>query len=397
MFLLRKDTSLGCGLTPKKCDFSAQWFNVLKKQEPTSPPLRGKGTGGRTAFYTHRLVTRWRKDAKAVIGDGRAIILRRNCWKDYLMSDLIQLDAVAVSVPRPVVNRRIPEWLTIKLPKRGDTDEVTQLMRSSNLVTVCEEARCPNLGECWSKKTATYMIMGDTCTRSCRFCAVKTGKGGPLDADEPRRVAESAAVLGLKHTVVTSVNRDELPDGGSHHFAETIEWLRKLLPDTIIEVLTPDFLGNKNNIKIVTDARPHIYNHNIETVPRLYRKVRPQARYQRSLDLLNYVKETDNRIYTKSGFMVGFGETKDEVVSLMQDLKAHNVDAVTIGQYLKPGKNYLDVVEYVHPDVFAEYKKIGEEMGFLFVASGPFIRSSYNAKEFSDMFLKTGAEPQKAA
>ena len=310
--------------------------------------------------------------------------------KRKFMADLIQLD-ILPSAPallsRPVVNRRIPEWLTIKLPKRQGIEEVEGLMRQAKLVTVCEEARCPNLGECWSKKTATFMILGDTCTRSCRFCAVKTGKGGALDPDEPRRIAESARTLGLKHTVVTSVNRDELPDGGSHHFAETIRWLRDLLPETIIEVLTPDFLGNKANIQTVVDAKPHVYNHNIETVPRLYRQVRPQARYARSLQLLQYVKAADPEIYTKSGLMVGLGETKDEVIALMRDLKAYDVDCVTIGQYLKPGKNYLDVVEYVHPDVFAEYKAIGEEIGFLFVASGPFVRSSYNAKEFSDRFL----------
>ncbi len=308
------------------------------------------------------------------------------------MAELIQLDvlpqkALPASMTGRVVNRRIPEWLTIKLPKRQGIEEVEGLMRRAGLVTVCEEARCPNLGECWSKKTATFMILGDTCTRACRFCAVKTGKGGALDSDEPRKVAESAAVLGLKHTVVTSVNRDELPDGGSQHFAETIQWLRRLLPETIIEVLTPDFLGNKTNIQTVVDAKPHVYNHNIETVPRLYRQVRPQARYARSLQLLQYVKAADPEIYTKSGLMVGLGETKDEVVALLEDLKAYDVDAVTIGQYLKPGKNYLDVVEYIHPNTFAEYKEIGEAMGFLFVASGPFIRSSYNAKEFSDRFL----------
>ncbi len=322
------------------------------------------------------------------------------------MAELIQLQvlpplpvAPASSGPR-VVNRRIPEWLTIKLPKRQGIEEVEGLMRRAGLVTVCEEARCPNLGECWSKKTATFMILGDTCTRACRFCAVKTGKGGALDPAEPRKVAESAAALGLKHTVVTSVNRDELPDGGSRHFAQTIGWLRELLPDTIIEVLTPDFLGNKANIQTVVDAKPHIFNHNIETVPRLYRQVRPQARYARSLQFLQYVKASDPEIYTKSGFMVGLGETKDEVRSLLEDLKAHDVDAVTIGQYLKPGKNYLDVVEYVHPDVFAEYKEIGEAMGFLFVASGPFVRSSYNAKEFSDLFLAkkaAGQSRQKAS
>lgn len=307
------------------------------------------------------------------------------------MADLIQLQVLPTAPnnggARTVVTRRIPEWLTIRLPKRQGIEEVEGLMRQAKLVTVCEEARCPNLGECWSKKTATFMILGDTCTRSCRFCAVKTGKGGAIDPDEPRRIAESARTLGLLHTVVTSVNRDELPDGGANHFAETIHWLRRLLPETIIEVLTPDFLGNKGNIQIVVDAKPHVYNHNIETVPRLYRQVRPQARYSRSLQLLQYVKAADPEIYTKSGLMVGLGETKEEVVALLEDLKAYDVGAVTIGQYLKPGKNYLDVVEYVHPDMFAEYKAIGEAMGFMFVASGPFIRSSYNAKEFSDRFL----------
>ena len=317
------------------------------------------------------------------------------------MAELIQIETAPAS-PRFAGDegarpRRIPEWLTIRLPRRGQIEEVSSLMRAQNLVTVCEEARCPNLSECWSKKTATFMIMGDTCTRSCRFCAVKTGKGGALDPDEPRRVAESAGALGLKHTVVTSVNRDELADGGAWHFAETIRQLRALLPDTIIEVLTPDFLGNKANIQIVVDAKPHVYNHNVETVPRLYRRVRPQARYPRSLQLLQYVKRADPGIYTKSGFMVGLGETREEVVALLEDLKAHDVDAVTIGQYLRPGKKYLEVVEYVHPDVFAEYKAIGESMGFLFVASGPFIRSSYNAKEFSDKFLAERAAAVQTA
>lgn len=309
------------------------------------------------------------------------------------MSELLQIApsmarsesaTAVVDSPAQPTYRRLPEWLTIRLPKRRPIEEVEDLMRKERLVTVCEEARCPNLYECWSKKTATFMIMGDTCTRSCRFCAVKTGRGGPLDPDEPRRVAEAAQGLGLRHIVVTSVNRDELPNGGAEHFAETIAHLRNLMPNAIVEVLTPDFLGQKDSIQIVVDAFPHVYNHNVETVPRLYRHVRPQARYQRSLDLLQYVKKSDPRIYTKSGFMVGLGEQKDEVVELMRDLRAHDVDCVTIGQYLKPGKQYLDVVEYVHPDVFAEYKKIGEEMGFTFVASAPFVRSSYNAIEFSE-------------
>jgi lipoic acid synthetase len=302
------------------------------------------------------------------------------------MSELLQIQPSMQrkeTAERPVP-RRLPPWLTVRLPKRQPIEDVQQLLRKRGLHTVCEEARCPNLWECWSKKTATFMIMGDICTRSCRFCAVKTGRGGPLDPKEPAQVADAAAELGLRHVVVTSVNRDELEDGGAEHFAATIQALRERLPRTVIEVLTPDFLGKREAIQIVVDARPHVFNHNIETVPRLYRRVRPQARYARSLEVLRYVKESNPNIYTKSGLMVGLGETKDEVLDLLRDLKAHDVDIVTIGQYLKPGKGYLDVEEYIHPDLFAEYKRAGEEMGFLFVASGPFVRSSYNAIEFSE-------------
>jgi lipoic acid synthetase len=299
------------------------------------------------------------------------------------MSDLIEISP-SMRQEDAVAGRRLPEWLTVRIPKRKPIDDVEDLVRGHRLVTVCEEARCPNLWECWSKQTATFMIMGDICTRSCRFCAIKTGRGAPLDPEEPRRVAEAAHSLGLKHTVVTSVNRDELPDGGAKHFAETIILLRELHPGTIIEVLTPDFLGDKNAIRTVADARPHVFNHNIETVPRLYRTVRPQAKYQRSLDFLAFVKECDQNIYTKSGLMVGLGESFDEVIDLLGDLRAHGVDAITIGQYLKPGKGYLDVVEYVHPDTFEKYRTMGEEMGFKFVASGPFVRSSYNAIAFSE-------------
>jgi lipoyl synthase len=301
------------------------------------------------------------------------------------MVDLLQIDVAAPAQhPDRQVVRKLPEWLTVRLPKRRPIEEVQELMRSERLVTVCEEARCPNLWECWSKKTATFMIMGDTCTRSCRFCAVKTGRGGPLDPDEPRRVAEATQTLGLRHVVVTSVNRDELSDGGAAHFASTIRALKNQMPKTIVEVLTPDFLGNTDALQTVVDAKPHVFNHNIETVPRLYRKVRPQAKYQRSLDVLQYVKDANPNIYTKSGLMVGLGETKDEVVALMRDLLTHKVDIMTIGQYLKPGKGYLDVVDYIHPDIFSEYKSIGEELGFLFIASAPFVRSSYNAIEFSE-------------
>jgi lipoic acid synthetase len=296
------------------------------------------------------------------------------------------------SAPLPAApHRRIPEWLTIKVPRARDIGRVEGLMRGERLVTVCEEARCPNLGECWSKGTATFMIMGDTCTRSCRFCAVKTGRGLPLDADEPRRVALAAADLGLKHVVVTSVNRDELPDGGATHFAQTIAALRESVPTSSVEVLTPDFRGRRFAIETVCRARPDVFNHNVETVPRLYRTVRPQARYARSMDFLRAVKEIDPSIYTKSGIMLGLGETEDEVIGVLSDWKDAGVDAVTLGQYLKPGKGYLDVVEYVHPSRFDHYKRAAEDMGFLYVASGPFVRSSYNAIDFSERFLRGGA------
>lgn len=296
-----------------------------------------------------------------------------------------------ITLERKVV-RRIPEWLTIKVPRAKDVGNVENLMRGERLVTVCEEARCPNLGECWSKGTATFMVMGDTCTRSCRFCAVKTGKGLPLDPDEPRRLADAAKALNLKHVVVTSVNRDELFDGGAAHFAAVIESLRAALPDSTIEVLTPDFRGRRFAIEIVCRARPHVFNHNTETVPRLYRTVRPQAKYARSIDFLRTVKEIEPTIYTKSGIMLGLGETEEEVVAVLSDWKDAGVDAVTLGQYLKPGKGYLDVVEYLHPSRFERYAEIAREIGFLSVASGPFVRSSYNAADFSEQFLRgTGA------
>lgn len=304
-----------------------------------------------------------------------------------------------IQLERKVV-RRIPEWLTIKVPRAKDIGNVENLMRGERLVTVCEEARCPNLGECWSKGTATFMVMGDTCTRSCRFCAIKTGKGLPLDPDEPRRLADAAKQLNLKHVVVTSVNRDELFDGGAAHFAQVIESLREALPNSTIEVLTPDFRGRRFAIEIVCKAHPHVFNHNTETVPRLYRTVRPQAKYARSIDFLRTVKEIAPTIYTKSGIMLGLGETEEEVIAVLSDWKDAGVDAVTMGQYLKPGKGYLDVVEYLHPSRFERYKEIAEEMGFLSVASGPFVRSSYNAIDFSEKFLRgaeAGAEIRRPA
>ncbi len=285
------------------------------------------------------------------------------------------------------MSQRLPEWLTIRLPRPDTIKEVEQMMRTKNLHTVCESARCPNLPECWSKKTATFMILGDTCTRSCGFCAIKVGRGLEVDPFEPMNVALTAKKMGMKHVVVTSVARDDLADQGAEQFAKTITALQKQNPDMIVEVLTPDFKGNEECMRIVCTARPDIYNHNIETVARLHTIVRPQAKYHRTMRVLEMVKEIDPTIYTKSGLMLGLGETKDEVIDTLKDLRAIGVDAVTIGQYLRPTMKHLPVVEYIHPDVFKEYEQIGEEMGFAFVASGPFIRSSYNAIAFSEKVM----------
>ncbi len=281
------------------------------------------------------------------------------------------------------MTQRLPEWLTIRLPRPDTIKEVEGMMRAKNLHTVCESARCPNLAECWSKKTATFMILGDTCTRSCGFCAIKVGRGLEVDPFEPANVAKVTKDLGLQHVVVTSVARDDLADEGAEQFARTIRALHHQNPHTIVEVLTPDFKAKPDLVKIVCDAHPEIYNHNIETIERLHTVVRPQAKYDRTLRVLEMVKEFDPTIYTKSGIMLGLGETREEVLTTLRDLRAVGVDAVTIGQYLRPTMKHLPVVSFIHPDEFKEYEVIGEEMGFAFVASGPFIRSSYNAAEFS--------------
>lgn len=283
---------------------------------------------------------------------------------------------------------RLPEWLKKRVPSPQTVHLVESKMRNAKLHTVCESAHCPNIGECWSKQTATFMILGDICTRNCGFCAIKVGRPQTVDGDEPRRVAEAAREMGLKHVVVTSVARDELEDEGAGHFAATIIALRNAIPGVIVEVLTPDFKGKHWCIRKVVKAHPDIYNHNIETVERLSPVVRPQARYERTLDLLRTVRNMDAAIYTKSGIMLGLGETHTEVVQTLQDLREAGVSAVTIGQYLAPSQSgYLPVVEFVHPDRFAEYEKIGAEMGFVFVASGPFVRSSYNAQAFSEKLM----------
>jgi lipoyl synthase len=294
------------------------------------------------------------------------------------------------------MTQRLPDWLTIRLPRPDTIQEVQRMMRSKNLHTVCESARCPNLPECWSKRTATFMILGDTCTRSCGFCAIKVGRGEELDPFEPANVAKVAKDLGLKHIVVTSVARDDLKDEGAEQFARTIRALHRQLPHAIVEVLTPDFKAKTELIRTVTDAKPEIYNHNVETVARLQKVVRPQAKYRRSLQVLEKVKELDAAIYTKSGIMLGLGETKEEVVETLRDLRAIGVDAVTIGQYLRPTMRHLPVNTFVHPCEFEEYEKIGQDMGFAFVASGPFIRSSYNAIEFSKKVMAERLEMANA-
>jgi lipoyl synthase len=272
-----------------------------------------------------------------------------------------------------------PEWLRVRLPGGENYSELKGIMRGLELHTVCEEARCPNIGECWNARTATFMVLGDTCTRACGFCAVKTGRPGVLDLGEPIRVAEAVERMGLKHAVITSVNRDELEDGGASIFAGTIRQIRKRIPECGIEVLIPDFMGNEAALRTVMHARPDILNHNIETVPRLYPQVRPKARYERSLEVLQRAKRIDATVFTKSGLMLGLGEEIDEVIQVFRDLRAHDVEILTVGQYLRPTANHLPIVRYVTPDEFAELKVEALKLGFRHVESGPLVRSSYHA------------------
>jgi lipoic acid synthetase len=278
-------------------------------------------------------------------------------------------------------SEKLPEWLKVKAGKFRQMADTDALLREQGIVTVCQEARCPNIGECWSHSTATFMIGGENCTRNCGFCNVSTKKPLALDPSEPARVALAAQKLGLKYVVITSVDRDDLADGGSTHWVETIEKVRQALPDAKVEILTPDWRGNWENLLPVAATRPDVYNHNIETVPALYKWVRPGSSYERSLELLRRVKEFDASIKTKSGLMLGLGETKEQVIEVMRDLKANGVDFVTIGQYLRPTPRHLPVQRYVPPSEFDELRVIGEEMGFAMVASGPFVRSSYHAGE----------------
>jgi lipoic acid synthetase len=275
--------------------------------------------------------------------------------------------------------QRKPAWIRVKAPTHPVYYETRALMREQKLVTVCEEAACPNIGECWSQRHATMMIMGDTCTRACAFCNVATGIPQPLDPDEPRRVAAAVAALGLRHVVITSVDRDDLPDGGAEHFARTIRAIRDAAPAATIEVLTPDFLRKDGALEIVVAARPDVFNHNLETVPRLYPSIRPGARYYHSLRLLDRVKQLDPSIFTKSGLMVGLGEERIEVLQVMDDLRSADVDFLTIGQYLQPTVKHAAVARFVPPEEFEDYAKAARGKGFLLVSASPLTRSSYHA------------------
>jgi lipoic acid synthetase len=277
--------------------------------------------------------------------------------------------------------RKKPEWIRVKAPVSREYQDTHALMRRLKLNTVCEEAACPNIGECWSKKHATVMILGSVCTRACAFCNVATGKPDQLDPHEPEHLAQAVAELGLEHVVITSVDRDDLPDGGAEHFARCITRIRERSPATTIEVLTPDFLKKDGSERIVIAAKPDVFNHNIETVPRLYKTIRPGARYFNSLHLLKTVKEEDPSIFTKSGLMVGLGETKEEVVQVMEDLRAAEVEFITIGQYLQPTPKHAPVDRFVHPEEFAYYAQTARNKGFLMVSASPLTRSSYHAGE----------------
>ncbi len=292
--------------------------------------------------------------------------------------------------------QRKPDWIRVKAPNHPVYHETRSLMRDHGLVTVCEEAACPNIGECWSQRHATMMIMGDTCTRACSFCNVRTGLPQALDATEPRRVADAVAKLGLRHVVITSVDRDDLADGGARHFAGVIRAVRAAAPDTTIEVLTPDFLRKPGAVEVVADAKPDVFNHNLETVPRLYLAIRPGARYYQSLRLLDRVKAVDPTIFTKSGLMVGLGESRPEILQVMDDLRVADVDFLTLGQYLQPTVKHAAVDRFVTPDEFVDYASVARSKGFLMVSATPLTRSSYHA-DADFVQLRAARAQQRAA
>ena len=287
---------------------------------------------------------------------------------------MLELPIVEKKEPR----RRKPDWLRVKLPIGEKFKKVRRLVDEYNLHTICQSGNCPNMGECWGEGTATFMILGNTCTRSCSFCAVKTGRPPEYDEDEPRRVAEAITLMQVKHAVITSVNRDELKDRGAEIWHQTVKAVKEMSPETTIETLIPDVKANWEALERMISAGQEVVSHNMETVERLYRKVRPQAKYYRSLEQIQRTKDYGKR--TKSGIMVGLGETEEEVFKTMDDLRAHGCDVITIGQYLQPTKMHLEVAEYVHPDIFKMYEEVGLSKGFDFVESGPLVRSSYHAE-----------------
>jgi lipoyl synthase len=279
----------------------------------------------------------------------------------------------------PVLKK--PDWIRVRMPGSSVYNETRDIVKTNGLVTVCEEAGCPNIGECWSKKHATMMIMGDTCTRACSFCNVKTGMPAALDGSEPQRVADAVAKLGLAHVVITSVDRDDLADGGAQHFADVILAIRRATPTTTIEILTPDFLRKPGALEVVVAAKPDVFNHNLETVPSLYLKIRPGARYFHSLRLLQRVKELDTAMFTKSGIMVGLGETREQVLQVMDDMRSADIDFLTIGQYLQPTRKHAAIDRFVTPDEFAGYERTAYAKGFALVSASPLTRSSHHAGE----------------
>jgi lipoic acid synthetase len=287
----------------------------------------------------------------------------------------------AVSAPAPLLPGAIPPWIRTRVVEGENFKELKQLVQSRRLHTVCEEAKCPNIFDCWSRRTATFMILGDVCTRACRFCAVTSGRPVELDIGEPLRVADSVAQLGLRHAVITSVDRDDLADGGAGMFARTIKAIRRRSPATTIEVLTPDFQGDLAAVQTVVEARPDIFNHNTETVPRLYARIRPKAVYANSLALLQHVKRLAPQMVTKSGLMVGLGETEDELLDVFRNMRAHDIEVLTVGQYLRPSKKHAEVARYYRPEEFVQLKQQAMEMGFSHVEAGPMVRSSYHADE----------------
>ncbi|MHB8573073.1 MAG: lipoyl synthase [Candidatus Dormibacteria bacterium] len=274
-----------------------------------------------------------------------------------------------------------PPWLKITLREGENFRQIRELMRSQSLHTVCEEARCPNIHECWERRSATYMILGDVCTRACAFCAVKSGRPEGLDIAEPLRLAQTVRNLGLRYCVITSVDRDDLHDGGAEVFAQCIRLVHRMSPECRVEVLTPDFQGNLAAVRTVIEARPEVFNHNIETIPAFYRRVRPKSIYEQSLAILRFAKQVDPRVRTKSGFMVGLGEEREDLHELLRDLRRHEVDIITIGQYLRPTLKHHPVIRYYHPDEFQELKTFALGLGFAHVESGPLVRSSYHADE----------------